>query len=135
MLFGPTTPQCSALLKTRSLPKPENLRYCSVMRIALEIDTVLSESLLRLPRNLLYSLTLQDINAEKRITRLFSLTHPDLFFCPFVFNNSSGPICIFNIFFSSSLCFQYVIRFNLNPMNLLGLAPCFGAFAIMTLSH
>ena len=33
------------------------------------------------------------------VTPLFSLTHPEHFFLPFVFNNSSRATFIFNIFF------------------------------------
>jgi hypothetical protein len=37
-------------------------------------------------------------NSENTITPLFSSTHPEQFFRPFVFNNSSGATFIFNIF-------------------------------------
>jgi hypothetical protein len=43
----------------------------------------------------LFSLT----HRENGITCLLSSTHREHFFCPFVFNDSSGGTCIFNIFF------------------------------------
>src|SRR5271157_5609139 len=67
------------------------------------------------------------IHPEKTITPLFSSTHPDQFFCPFVFNQPSRAIFIFNIFFPSPLCFQSLIGRYFSRSTSLGFsAPVMG---------
>jgi hypothetical protein len=52
---------------------------------------------------------------ENRLTLLFSSTHWEHFFCPFVFNRLLGATFIFNIFFLPFLCFHQLIGSTFFP--------------------
>ncbi|MDR3677241.1 MAG: hypothetical protein P4N24_17270, partial [Acidobacteriota bacterium] len=59
---------------------------------------------------------------ENRLTRLFSSTHWEHFFCPFVFNNSLGATFIFNIsfidppLFSATYWEHFILPFVINRL-------------------
>jgi len=96
-----------------------------------KFGTCISVSLFRTPLNFHVFIDLKNIEPEECLTALFSSTHPEHFFCPFVFNDSSRATFIFNIFFVLPLCFQQLIRIVVKPFIMCKLPPHFFTFTRM----
>jgi hypothetical protein len=90
-----------------------------------ELGTAVSNFVPQFSRNLHVFIDFTYIQGKKRLTSLFSSTHPEHFFWPFAFNNSSRAIFIFNIFFASPLCFQQLIQTTFLPLDSLRVSAPF----------
>jgi hypothetical protein len=77
---------------------PWSVLPASGMHVIWRTDSIMQTSQFRIHAFHALSPFLSITHRENTITRLFSSTHPEQFFCPFVFNNSSRGLFIFNIF-------------------------------------